>query len=114
VAQAIADKLVGVGTFLRLPWTGDDLLSPLATDLSAGEFMQLGWVKFRADGSHTVRCRLGGDAVTIGGASVITPNEDNRGVVSMFTGDSAPQPPRPGTGTFGPGCVVGKSKLGSR
>jgi LCP family protein required for cell wall assembly len=114
VAQAIADKLVGVGTFLRLPWTGDDLLAPLATDLSAGEFMQLGWVKFRADGSHTVRCRLGGDAVTIGGASVITPNEDNRGVVSMFTGDSAPQPPRPGTGTFGPGCVVGKSKLGSR
>jgi hypothetical protein len=26
----------------------------------------------------------------------------------MVTGQSAPQPPPPGTGLFGPGCIVGK------
>jgi LCP family protein required for cell wall assembly len=114
VAQAIADKLAGVGTFLRLPFSGDGLLAPLATDLSAGELLQLGWVKFRADGGQTIRCRLGGDPETIGGASVIRSSEENRNVISMFLNESAPQPPRPDTGTFGPGCVVGSRVLGSR
>ena len=40
--------------------------------------------------------------------------EENRNVISMFTGDSAPQPPPPGSGTYGPGCVVGSQTLGSR
>ncbi|HEU0304740.1 MAG TPA: LCP family protein [Gaiellaceae bacterium] len=112
VTQAIADKLVGVGTFLRLPFNGSDLLRPLATDLSASELLQLGWVKFRA--GETVRCRLGGDPETIGGASVIRSSEENRSVISMFLDESALQPPRPGTGTFGPGCVAGGRRLGSR
>ena len=114
VTQAIADKLAGAGTFLRLPFDGNDLLAPLATDLSASEFLQLGWVKFRADGDQTIRCRLGGDPETIGGASVIRSSEENRNVISMFLDESAPQPPRPDTGTFGPGCVVGNRLLGSR
>jgi hypothetical protein len=99
---------------LRLPWTGDDLLKPLATDLTAGELAQLGWVKFRADSGSTVRCRLGGDPETIGGSWILRSSEENRNVISMFTGDSAPQPPAPGTGTYGPGCVVGSKALGSR
>ena len=114
VALAITEKLAGVGTFLRLPLNGSDLLAPLATDLSAGDFIQLGWVKFRADSGRVVRCRLGGDPETVGGASVIRSSEENRNVLSMFTGDSAPQPPPPGTGTFGPGCVVGNHALGAR
>ncbi len=114
VAQAITAKLAGVGTFLHLPFTGDDLLKPLATDLSAGEFIQLGWVDFRADGGRVVRCRLGGEPGTVGGASVILSSEENRNVIAMFTGDAAPQPPLPGTGTFGPGCVSGSRRLGSR
>jgi LCP family protein required for cell wall assembly len=112
VTQAIADKLLGVGTFLRLPFSGDELLRPLATDLSANQLLQLGWVKFRV--GTTVRCRLGGDPETIGGASVIRSSEENRNVISMFLDESAPQPPRPGTGTFGPGCVAGNRQLGSR
>jgi len=114
VTQAIMDKLSGVGTFLKLPFVGGDLLKPLATDLSAGELIQLGWVKFRSDGGSTMRCRLGGDPDTIGGAWVLRSSEENRNVLSMFTGDSAAQPPPPGTGTYGPGCVIGSKSLGSR
>jgi anionic cell wall polymer biosynthesis LytR-Cps2A-Psr (LCP) family protein len=112
VTRAIADKLVSAGTFLRLPFSGDELLRPLATDLSANQLLQLAWVKFRA--GNTIRCRLGGDPETIGGASVIRSSEENRNVISMFLDESAPQPPRPGTGTYGPGCVVGDRSLGSR
>lgn len=114
VTQAIADKLIGVGTFLRMPFNGDELLRPLATDLSANQLLQLGWVKLRVGGGSTIRCRLGGDPETIGGASVIRSSEENRNVISMFLDESAPQPPRPGTGTFGPGCVAGGRTLGSR
>jgi hypothetical protein len=35
---------------------------------------------------------------------VIIPSEDNRNVLSMWAGNSAPQPP---TTTFGPGCRIG-------
>ena len=35
VADAVGDKIASVGTFLRLPFMGDSLASPLATDLSA-------------------------------------------------------------------------------
>jgi LCP family protein required for cell wall assembly len=114
VTQAIADKLIGVGTFLRMPFNGDELLRPLATDLSANQLLQLGWVKLRVGGGSTIRCRLGGDPETIGGASVIRSSEENRNVISMFLDESAPQPPRPGTGTFGPGCVAGGRTLASR
>ena len=35
------------GTFLRLPFIGRRAARPLATDLSANQLLQLGWVKFR-------------------------------------------------------------------
>ena len=57
VIQAISSKLASVGTFLDLPFIGGDLMKPLATDLSAGDFIQLGWVKWRSGGS-AVHCRL--------------------------------------------------------
>jgi hypothetical protein len=49
--------------------------------------------------------------MTVGGQSVIEPNEENRAVIAMLTGNSAPQPPAPGSGPFGPGCVVGDKSL---
>jgi LCP family protein required for cell wall assembly len=105
VMQAIADKLVGVGTFLRLPFNGDELLRPLATDLSANQLLQLGWVKFRE--GTTIRCTLGGELESIGGASVIRSSEDNLSVIAMFTDESAPQPPNPDRGDdIPPGCKV--------
>lgn len=108
VISAIGDKLASVGTFFRLPFIGDNLLEPLATDLSAWDLLQLGWVRFRASSGKALHCRLGGDPGSTGSGSVILPTELNRLVVQMFTGRSAPQPPPPG-GTYQPGCTVGRT-----
>jgi LCP family protein required for cell wall assembly len=106
VTQAIADKVVSFYGFTRMPFIGGDLVKPLATDLSANELIQLGWVKFRAPDSQTLSCNLGGSLADIGGASVILGSEDNAEVIQMILGESAPQPPPPG-GPFNPGCRVG-------
>jgi len=107
VIQAVSSKLAGMGTFLDLPFIGGDLMKPLATDLSAGDFIQLGWVRFRSGGGGAVHCRLGGDPEYVNGNAVLVPNEDNRAVISMFTGESAPQPPPPGSSAYEPGCEIG-------
>ncbi len=104
VADAVGDKVAGFGTFLRLPFIGDSLAAPLATDLSAWQLAQLGWVRFRADSKRSLNCRLGGDPGTIGGESVILGGEDNVSVIAMFLGRSAPQAPRKGT-LYGAGCT---------
>jgi LCP family protein required for cell wall assembly len=108
VVEAMTDKLVGPGTFIRLPFVGGDLVKPLTTDLSAGQLLQLGWVRFRANSSRALHCRLGGEPSSIGGESVLIGTEENTAALAMFTGRSAPQPPPPGT-TFGAGCLVGRS-----
>jgi LCP family protein required for cell wall assembly len=107
VVSAVGDKLANVGTFFHLPFIGGDLLKPLASDLSAWDLLQLGWVRFRASSGKALHCRLGGDPSSTGGASVILPTELNPQVVQMFMGRSAPQPPPPG-GTYQPGCTIGK------
>ena len=109
VVQAMADEITSFSTFLRMPFIGDELAAPLATDLSANQFLQLGWVKRRTPTSGLLRCRLGGSIALIDGQSFIIGNEDNASVVAMVEGKVAPQRPRPGTGTFGPGCRVGRS-----
>jgi LCP family protein required for cell wall assembly len=106
VIEAIGGKVASLRGFVRLPFIGKDIVKPLSTDLSAWQLAQLGWVRFRAASDRTLRCRLGGD-VSSDGAYVIG-NEQNRLVLSMVTGDSAPQPPPPGSGLYGAGCVVGK------
>jgi LCP family protein required for cell wall assembly len=111
VMRAVMAKVLSFGTVFKLPFNGDSLLKPLTTDLSAWQFIQLGWVLKRAGQANALHCRLGGTATSIGGASVIIGNEDNRAVIHMVQGDSAPQPPRPGSGQFGPGCVVGNRQF---
>ena len=102
VADAVGDKIASLGTFVRLPFMGDTLAAPLATDLSAWELAQLGWVRFRA--SSSLRCRLGGEPSSLGGESVLLGSEDNVGVISMWLGRSAPLPPPKGT-LYGAGCT---------
>jgi polyisoprenyl-teichoic acid--peptidoglycan teichoic acid transferase len=102
VMQQTLSKLASASTFFRLPFSGGDLLSPIATDLSTWQFAQLGWVKFRA--GATLHCRLGGKDY---GDGYITGTEENIAVVQMVLGNSAPQPPPPGSGPYGPGCVTG-------
>lgn len=110
VLQAVADEVTSFSTFLRMPFIGDDLVAPLTTDLSANELVQLGWVKYRTPSSGVIRCRLGGTIASIDGQSVIIGTEENASVIAMVTGDSAPQPPPPGAGLFGPGCRVGRGR----
>jgi polyisoprenyl-teichoic acid--peptidoglycan teichoic acid transferase len=107
VLQATADEITSFGTFLRLPFIGDELVSPLTTDLSANELIQLGWVKYRTPDSGVINCRLGGTIANVDGQSVILGSEENVSVIAMVTGETAPQPPPPGSGVFGPGCTTG-------
>jgi LCP family protein required for cell wall assembly len=104
VADAVGAKIASLGTFVRLPFIGDSIAAPIATDLSAWQLAQLGWVRLRADTSQSLHCRLGGDPETIGGQSVLVGSEDNVSVVSMFLRRSAPLPPPKGT-LYGPGCT---------
>jgi LCP family protein required for cell wall assembly len=108
VVRAALGKLLGLSTVLKLPFNGKTLLEPLATDLSAWELVQLGWVLKRADNDSTLRCRLGGFS---SGTGDIIGSEDNIAVIGMVTGASAPQPPRPGDGLAAPGCVVGSQSF---
>jgi polyisoprenyl-teichoic acid--peptidoglycan teichoic acid transferase len=109
VVQAMADDITSFNTFLRMPFIGDDLVSPLATDLSANQFIQLGWVKRRTPSSGILRCRLGGTIADIDGQSFIIGGEDNASIIAMVEGKAAPQRSRPGSGPFGPGCQVGRT-----
>jgi LCP family protein required for cell wall assembly len=94
VLQATLDKMVSFGTYLRLPFIGEDLVSPLSTDLSTNELFQLAWIRYRSSDDRTIYCRLGltGDG------------DDNAAVLLMFAGRSAIQPPSPVSGA---GCLRG-------
>lgn len=104
VTQAASAQLTSPWTVLKLPFDGGSLIKPLSTDLSANDLLELGWVKFRASGSRSIYCRLGGDPTSTGGASVIIPSEDNVSTLAMWAGASNPQRP---TTTYGPGCQIG-------
>jgi LCP family protein required for cell wall assembly len=104
VMQATLSKLASVSTFFRLPFSGGDLMKPLSTDLTTNDFVQLAWVKFRA--GATLHCRLGGRDL---GDGYLQPSENNIQVIQEVLGNSAPQPPNPADGPFGPGCLSGNS-----
>ena len=104
VAAAVGDKLASFGTFLRLPFIGDSLAAPLTTDLTAGELVKLGWVRFRADSSRSLHCRLGGEPASIGGESVLLGSEENLEVIAMFLRRTAALPPPKGA-LYDGGCT---------
>ena len=110
VIQATADKVTSVGTAVKLPFRGGSIVKPLATDLSAGQVMQLGWAYFRANTKSALHCRLGGEPGSADGQSVIFGSEDNVATIAMFTGRSAPLAPPKGL-PYAPGCVVGERRL---
>src|ERR671937_163945 len=111
VVQATLHKLSSFTTFLTAPFKAGRYMRPVATDLSAWQLVQLGWVYKRASAGRAYHCRLGGSASSIGGESVIVPTQENFAVIHMVKGDSAPQPPPPGSGPYGPGCVIGDRTL---
>ena len=93
VIQALLGEMASFRVWLKLPFIGDDLMSPLTTDLSAGQFMQLALVQKRSN--REVRCRLGGTPQNFGGGSFIQLDEEARRTILAFRGQSAPQPPLP-------------------
>ena len=77
----------------------------MATDLSAGDLMQLGWLKLRA--SRTLHCRLGGESVNVGCARELNPGEENFSVIRMVKGTETPRGPAAGASLYAPGCSKG-------
>ena len=106
VMQQTLSKLASAGTFFRLPFSGGSMLAPISTDLTTWQFIQLAWVKFRA--GTTLHCRLGGRDL---GDGYITGDQENINVIQMVLGNSAPQPPPPVDGPYGPGCVTGNQSF---
>jgi LCP family protein required for cell wall assembly len=100
VIQALLSKLTSPGVLVKLPFIGDDVMSPLTTDLTAGQLIQVALVKKRS-GSE-LHCRLGGTPSGFGGG-YLTLDEEARRTIAAFLGRSAPQPPLPGS-TYGSGC----------
>ena len=105
--DSVTSKLASVGTFFRLPFSGGSFVKPLTTELLDEPARRAGWFKFRASGSSSVHCRLGGD---FGGGGTGAPSEDNPATLAMFLGKSAPQKP---TGQFDPGCVAATRAVAS-
>jgi LCP family protein required for cell wall assembly len=104
VVQATMSKLSSPSLFFSLPFNGNSLMKPIATDLSTWKLLQLSWVKFRS--GKVVHCRLGGTAENIGGGDYIIGSPENIRVIDEVLGRSAPQPPPKGQ-PFAPGCLVG-------
>ena len=103
VMNAIAHTLVKPTNIFRLPTIGRAVAKPLATDLSANELLEMGWVKWRAQ--KTVQCHLGGSPQVIGGQDVIASDPQNKQVVGMYLGNVAPLPAPKGE-IYAPGCTV--------
>lgn len=106
VVQGLMNEITGFSGYLRMPLVGDEIVRPLATDLSTNELLAFAWVRRRAADDKTLRCRLGGTPDTVSGASIIQSSEDNPLVIAMITGQTAPQRPPEGQ-PFAPGCFVG-------
>jgi hypothetical protein len=62
----------------------------------------------RAPAAKALHCRLGGSGDPNGSSDIIG-GQENIAVIGMVTGQSAAQPPPPGSGPFGPGCVIGNA-----
>ena len=111
VMQALTRELTSFGTLARMPWMGDEVAKPLATDLSTGELMALGWRRWRTGSERTLHCRLGGTPSSFG--YLLGEGGENQHAISMFRGLSAPQPPPPGQ-PFAAGCRSGRPLLATR
>jgi LCP family protein required for cell wall assembly len=106
VLRAMLRKMTSTSTLVKLPFIGNKLAKPLATDLSAFQFVQFGWLYKRG---HELHCRLGGTPETLpdGQAVIVSEGDDKERVILAVLGKTAPLPPRPGEERYGAGCVSG-------
>tara|TARA_B100000686_G_C16568433_1_gene851579 strand:- start:218 stop:859 length:642 start_codon:yes stop_codon:yes gene_type:complete len=106
VIRTTANKLVSAWTFIRLPFVGHKMTSPLTTDLTTTELFELAWVKFRTPDENIIQCRLGGAPTRIDGTSYLIGTSQNAVTVNMFLGRSNPRKPRAVDGPYASGCPV--------
>jgi LCP family protein required for cell wall assembly len=106
VLQAMLSKMTSLSVLWKLPFIGGGLVKPLATDLSAFQFLQVGW---RYKRGHALHCRLGGVPETLpdGESVIVSEGDDKERVILTVLGKTAPLPPRPGEHAYGAGCVTG-------
>jgi LCP family protein required for cell wall assembly len=106
VLRAMLRKMTSFSSLVKLPFVGGKLARPLATDLSAFQFLQVGWVYKRG---HELHCRLGGTPETLpdGESVIVGEGDDKEYVIQTVLGKTAPLPPRPGEERYGAGCVTG-------
>ena len=64
------------------------------------------WQGWRFHKGTTLHSRLGGRDL---GDGYLQPSENNIYVIQTVLGKTAPQPPNPADGPFGPGCLVGNA-----
>ena len=102
VIAAIRSKLASPGSIFRLRRVGESVADPLATDLTANEILQLGWVSWRAQ--RELQCNLGGDPFTENGAALLRPDGgDTARVLGEYLGKTAVQRV-PAGNPFAPAC----------
>ena len=108
--QATLSKLSSVSTFFPLPFDGSSLLAPIATDLSTWDFMQLGWVKFRAGDDAPLPARR--HSADIGGGSYIIEHPgEHLGRSRRCSATRRRSRRRPAAGQYAPGCVTGNQQF---
>lgn len=71
---ALQKKLAQPSNLRRLPDIGRRFMSGVATDLTTWEILQLGWLKWRADGG--ARLVMKGDTGYVGGVSYVFPPDE--------------------------------------
>jgi LCP family protein required for cell wall assembly len=102
VIAAIRAKLASPSSVFRLRKVGATVADPLATDLTANEILQLGWVSWRAQ--RELQCNLGGDPFTENGAALLRPDGGQTArVLGEFLGKTAVQKVPAGQ-PFAPAC----------
>jgi hypothetical protein len=105
VLAGLKSELVSPLSLFRLRSIGSAIGKPLATDLTANQLLELGWVEFR--GQRALHCNLGGTPVDAGGTSYLSGDPGgNRRVISEFTGQTAIRPVSR-TLSFAPACRTG-------
>ena len=92
VIQAIRSRLVSPGGILRLRTVAGSLGGAIATDLTLGQILELGWVDQRS--ARRLRCNLGGTPAPLDEQDMLLPDgAGNHRVLAEFLGEQAIQPP---------------------
>ena len=86
IVAALKSKIVSPLSLPFAPWRGSALVKSISTDLGAVDLVKFGWLQARLKNDPKVdRMRLVGSGATIGGQSVIVPDDSaNEAIVAKF------------------------------